>query len=52
MHSLAHSPAVVFNVGRPFRKAIWSNWWLLGWLTVLLGFDLYVMFGGGEWHMA
>jgi cation-transporting P-type ATPase 13A2 len=39
--------ALVFNVGRPFRKPLWSNPWLLLSLIGLTIFNLYVLFAPG-----
>ncbi|KAF5835495.1 hypothetical protein DUNSADRAFT_7279 [Dunaliella salina] len=40
--------ALVFNVGKPFRRGLWTNSWLLGVLTVLITFDLYVLWAPGD----
>ncbi len=39
--------ALVFNVGRPFRREIWSNPWLLTSLLGLMAFDLYILWSPG-----
>ncbi len=41
--------ALVFNVGKPFRKGLWTNPWLLLSLVVLIGFNLYVLWAPREW---
>eukprot|EP00200_Dunaliella_tertiolecta_P004519 CAMPEP_0202343544 /NCGR_PEP_ID=MMETSP1126-20121109/3613_1 /ASSEMBLY_ACC=CAM_ASM_000457 /TAXON_ID=3047 /ORGANISM="Dunaliella tertiolecta, Strain CCMP1320" /LENGTH=1592 /DNA_ID=CAMNT_0048934615 /DNA_START=141 /DNA_END=4919 /DNA_ORIENTATION=+ len=40
--------ALVFNVGKPFRRGLWTNSWLLGVLTVLVTFDSYVLWAPGD----
>lgn len=40
--------ALVFNVGKPFRRGLWTNSWLLASLVVLIAFDLYVLWSPGE----
>ncbi|KAJ9514515.1 hypothetical protein QJQ45_016252 [Haematococcus lacustris] len=40
--------ALVFNVGRPFRREIWTNSWLMASLLGLVAFNLYVTWAPGD----
>ncbi|MDP2435708.1 MAG: HAD-IC family P-type ATPase [archaeon] len=36
---------LALSIGRPFRKEFWSNYGFVFWALVVLGFELYLLFG-------
>jgi len=42
---------LVYNVGKPFRKPIWTNWWFTITFTVLFCINLIAVFNPWDWSL-